>query len=164
MFNNLVENFGVYIDGVAYLGTALEVQLPKISIKTEEWLAAGMAGAVDVDTGKVEKMETSIKLKGLQVQPIAAIGQNVPIIIRASLRNDDGTSKKSIIEMRGIITEFDAGTLNPEGVGETNLNMSLHYYRFNVDGEDLIEIDPINGKRIINGTDQLQNVLANISG
>ncbi|TNF65688.1 MAG: phage major tail tube protein [Gammaproteobacteria bacterium] len=164
MFNNLLENFGVYVDGVAYLGLASEIQLPKISVKTEEWTAAGMSGTVDIDTGKVEKMEAVIKLKGIQTDPVKAIGNTeAPLIIRGSLRNKDGESKKLIIEMRGLLKEYDTGTINAESLGETSITLSLSYYRLNVDNEDLIEVDPINNVRSISGENSLESVLANIS-
>ena len=164
MFGNILINFGVYLDGVAYLGTASEVQLPKIAIKTEEWMAAGMSGTVDVDTGKVDKMESVIKFKGLQTDPIKVLGnKEAPLIIRGNLRNKDGTEKKLIIEMRGLVKDYDNGTINAESLGETSVTLSLSYYRFSADGEDLIEIDPINNVRSLNGSNQLEGVLANIS-
>ncbi|WP_440681962.1 phage major tail tube protein [Cysteiniphilum halobium] len=164
MFNNILINFGVYLDGIAYLGTASEVQLPNLAIKTEEWTAAGMSGTVKVDTGKMEAMESVIKFKGLQTDPIKVIGnKEAPLIIRGSLRNKDGTEKKLTVEMRGLVTSYDNGTINAESTGETSLTLSVSYYRFNADGEDLAEIDPVNNVRSLSGTNQLEGVLANIS-
>jgi P2 family phage contractile tail tube protein len=123
-----------------------------------------MSGTVDVDTGKVEKMESVIKFKGLQTDPIKLIGnKEAPLVIRGSLRNKDGTDKKLTIEMRGLVKDYDNGTINAESLGETNVTLSVSYYRFNADGEYLIEIDPINNVRSLNGSNQLEGVLANIS-
>ena len=164
MFDGILQNFGVYLDGVGYLGTVEEVQLPKITAKTSEWTAAGMSGTVDVDTGKVEKMEATIKLKVINQAAIKTIfTPDVPLLIRGSLAQKDGSSKKLVIEIRGLMKEYDMGTINVESQGDTSIAISVNYYRIAIDGTDVVEIDPIANIRKVDGKNKLENVIANIS-
>ncbi|MCF6766804.1 phage major tail tube protein [Thiotrichales bacterium 19S11-10] len=155
--DRILQHFGVYLDGFGYLGEASEVVLPKISLKTTEWSASGMSGVIDVDMGKVEKMEASFKLKGLHTKPTQAlgVGNSVPLILRAAVRNSDGEIKSIMIEMRGLVKEIDYGTFSSDEMSETSVLMSVHYYRLSENNDDLIEIDPINNVRMINGENML---------
>ncbi|MCF6775996.1 phage major tail tube protein [Thiotrichales bacterium 19X7-9] len=163
--DRILLNFGVYLDGYGYLGEASEVQLPKITLKTAELSAAGISGIIEVDLGKVEKMESSFKLKGVHIKPINALGlgNSIPLILRAAIKNADGTIKQIIIEMRGLIKEIDHGTFNSEDMGETSVLMSVHYYRLSEDNEDIIEIDPMNNIRKINGENSLADSIKAIN-
>ncbi|MCF6764830.1 phage major tail tube protein [Thiotrichales bacterium 19S3-7] len=158
-------NFGVYLDGYGYLGEASEVQLPKITLKTADWSAAGISGVVEVDLGKVEKMESSFKLKGIHTRPIATlgVGNTIPLILRAAIKNADGSIKQMNIEMRGLIKEIDYGTLNGEDMGESTILLNVHYYRLSENNEDIIEIDPLNNIRKINGENTLADSIKAIS-
>jgi uncharacterized protein len=164
MFDNLLENFGVYLDGTGYLGTATELQLPKITPKIQEMFGAGMSSPVDIDTGKLEKMEASLKLSGIQTGVLLSIGKQIPLIVRGSLRKNDGASVPFIAEMRGIISDIDMGNLTADESGETSISLSLHYYRVAVSGTDVIEIDPKNNVRSISGDNKLASVISNITG
>ncbi|MCF6766618.1 phage major tail tube protein [Thiotrichales bacterium 19S3-7] len=163
--DRILKNFAVYLDGITMLGEVTEIQLPKITLKTSDWSAAGMSGIVEVDTGKVDKLESVVKFKGIQSSPIKAlgIGNSVPLILRAAVKNSDGAVKHIVIEMRGLVKELDYGTLNAEDIGETSVTMSLYYYRLAEDNEDLIELDPINNVRKINGEDQLSEIVSALS-
>ena len=41
----------LFVDGNKYAGQATEITLPKLAMKTEEFRAGGMIGAVDVNLG-----------------------------------------------------------------------------------------------------------------
>lgn len=163
--DRILQNFGIYLDGYGYLGEISEIQLPKLTLKTAEWSAAGMSGVIEVDLGRLEKMETSLKFKGIHTAPINALGMgnSVPLILRGAIKNADGTIKSLLIELRGLVKEIDYGTLNDEGMGETSVSMTVHYYRLSEDKEDLIEIDPINNVRKINGENTLKDTITAIS-
>ncbi|MCF6776894.1 phage major tail tube protein [Thiotrichales bacterium 19X7-9] len=163
--DRILQNFAVYLDGTTLIGETTEVQLPKITVKTVEYNGAGMSGTIEIDTGKIEKLETSMKLKGIQTVPIGSFGEDAtkPLILRAAIKNSDGTEKKLVIEMRGLVKEIDYGTWNAEDIGETSVSMTLQYYRFSEDGTDLIIIDPINNIRNLNGKDQLEGVVSALS-
>ncbi|HYG06274.1 MAG TPA: phage major tail tube protein, partial [Stenotrophomonas sp.] len=43
--------FNVFGDGISWLGQAIEVKLPVLSRKMEEYRAGGMNGPIDLDFG-----------------------------------------------------------------------------------------------------------------
>lgn len=59
MLPKILKNFNVFVDGRGFAGRAEEITLPKLTIKTEEFLGAGMSAPVEVDMG----MEKSDKHK-----------------------------------------------------------------------------------------------------
>jgi len=56
-----LQNFAVFADGKGYVGLAPELNLPKVTSKTEEYRAGGMDTPVEVITG-TEKLECSFTL------------------------------------------------------------------------------------------------------
>ncbi|ASJ24398.1 phage major tail tube protein [Laribacter hongkongensis] len=55
----------------------------------------------------------------------------------------------------GMDAEVDMGSWKPGDKGETKYTASLSYYKLEIDGRAIYEIDPVNCVRIINGTDEL---------
>ncbi|AEE26295.1 phage major tail tube protein [Francisella hispaniensis] len=159
MFNGLLLNWSVYVDGANFVGRATQVALPKITPKMQEHFGAGMSAPIDIDTMKVEKMEFTASISGIQKDLYRVVGRaDVPIILRAQIRNDTGENENLIAEMRGYV-DIDPGEFEPDGKGQTNIKMSVHYYRLSIAGEDVIEIDALNGVRNIAGANQLAGIL-----
>ena len=160
MFSGLLQNFSVFVDGYNYVGKVTKATMPKITAKVMEQYGAGMSAPVDVDTGKVEKMEASIEIDGIQKNIFSTIGNSdTPIILRGKIRNDNGDDDSILVELRGYVKEVDTGEFAPDSKGNSNVTMSVHYYRLNIAGDDTVEIDAVNGVRKINGKNQLANYL-----
>lgn len=159
MFNGLLLNWSVYVDGANFVGRTSKATLPKVTPKMQEHFGAGMSAPIDIDTMKVEKMEFTAEISGIQKELYKVVGRaDVPIILRAQIRNEGGENESVIAEMRGYI-DIDPGDLEPDGKGQTNIKMAVHYYRLAIAGEDVIEIDPLNGVRNIAGANQLASIL-----
>ena len=58
--------------------------------------------------------------------------------------------------MRGLLTSVDPDTWKPGEEMPLKINMSLRYYKLEIDGAVVYEIDPVNYKAVINGVDQLE--------
>lgn len=160
MFNGLLQNFSVYVDGANYVGKVVKAILPKITPKMVEHFGAGMSAPIDLDTGKVEKMEATIEIDGVQKDLYKSIGNSdAALIVRGKIRNDNGENESVIAEMRGYISELDGGDWEPESKGSSNIKMSVHYYKLSIAGDDVVEIDALNGVRKINNTNQLASIL-----
>lgn len=151
------KNFNVFIDGIGYAGRVTEGTPPKVSIKTEEHIAGGMAAAVDVDTGTVEKMEYEMTLAEFNPAVYAVLGKDdVPVTFRAAQGLNDTTVEAVIVEVRGMLREVDGGGLKPaSGKTELKLAGTASYLRMTIDGSETVEIDAINMVRKIGGVDQL---------
>ncbi|MBY7733498.1 phage major tail tube protein [Francisella philomiragia] len=159
MFNGLLLNWSLYVDGANLLGIVTQATLPSITPMMQEIYGAGMSAPVDHDTGKVEKMEFTASIDGFQKNVYKAIGNfEVPIIVRGKIRNNSGDNEQLIAEMRGCIT-VEAPQIEPNAKGSTNIKVSLQYYRLNIAGEDIVEVDALNGVRNIAGVNQLAGIL-----
>ena len=62
--NNILRNINLFVDGQGFMGRVDEFELPKLTIKTEEFRAGGMDGTVELDMGQ-EKMEATLTMSGI---------------------------------------------------------------------------------------------------
>ena len=156
-----VKNFNTFLDGESYAGRATEIALPKLARKMEEFDAGGMLGPVDIDMGQ-EKLESEITLAEFSRKVLETYGvgsaDGVQMRFRGAAVNDGTTSETDAIEitMRGRFKEIDMGSVKRGENTEMKLNASLTYYKYTLNGEDIIEIDMVNMICIVNGVDRLE--------
>lgn len=150
----------VFIDGVGFVGEAVELVLPKLTQKSEEYRSGGMPGPVDINLG-VEKLEAEITFGGPVDEALRGF-QNPEIsktLIRfmGSLQRDDTGQVDAVeIEMRGRWTEQDFGNWKAGENSEFKTKASLTYYRLMINGETRAEIDLVNLTLIIDGQDRYE--------
>lgn len=159
---NLV-NMSLSVDGRGYAGVVTSLTLPKLSVKTEEHRAGGMDVPIDFDMG-MEKLEASFSLSGwdpdvLKTYGLVA-GNSVAVVFRGAFRNDNAQVVAAVATMRGMLKEVDPGDWKPGDKAEEKNLIALRYYKMEVDGQLIHEIDVLGMKRIIGGTDQLSAVAA----
>lgn len=162
MISDVLTDFNLYVDGRGHAGLVEEINPPKIVAKMLEHEAASMASAIDIPTGRVEKMEMDFTLAGVNKDTLTLWGfvtlSHVKTRISGALRSYDGTTKALSMFTRGLIKELDFGTFKPGDKMPLKAALTLDYYRLEIDGQRLIEIDAINNTNIINDTDQLAEV------
>lgn len=154
-----LKNFGVYNDGVSYIGQIPEVQLPKLARKLEDYRAGGMDGAVGVDMGQ-ENLEMELTAGGFMRQVCGQFGSPKleAVMLRfAGAYQQDDTCQMDVVEVyaRGRWQEVDPGKAKPGDDTEFKMKARLNYYRLVVNGENVIEIDLLNMVFIANGVDLL---------
>ncbi len=153
----ILKNFNVYAAGNSYLGVAEEVTPPNVAIKTSEMRLAGMAGAIEVDQG-VEKLENTIKFKGVEQDITRLLGTTDTIVTKGAVQNKDGATEAVIITSRGLFKSNEGDTYKVGEDGATSIKQNCEYYKYEQNGETIVEIDMINGVRIIDGIDQLEEI------
>lgn len=154
-----LRNFNMFINGTSFAGEAAEIQLPKLSRKTEDYRGAGMTGDVESDMGN-EKMTLEHTYGGIvrailnQWGVLSADG--VLLRFSGSYRSDD-VSKYDIVDVtvRGRHKEIDMGTAKMAGETSFKVQTSLSYYKLVINNETVIEMDFLNGIEIVNGVDLL---------
>ena len=158
MLPKKLKNFTAFVDGRGYAGRVSEIELPKLTLKTEEFRAGGMDAPVEIDMG-MEKMEASITFaeydKEIFNQFGLADGNSVGLTLRGALENDKET-EQVIINLRGGYKELDSGTWKTGDDSTLKVSVACRYYKLSIDGKELIEIDVENMIRKINGADQLE--------
>jgi P2 family phage contractile tail tube protein len=154
-----LKNFNVFYNGDNYIGRCAEVELPKLTRKTEDLQAGGMNGPVKVDLGN-EGLEINHTYAGFEADIYREYG--VPtadaVLLRFSgaYQRDDTADVDSVeIVVRGRHTEIDPGSAKAGDDTELKVKSDLSYYKLSVNGSVVIEIDLINFVELVGDVDRL---------
>jgi P2 family phage contractile tail tube protein len=172
MLPKILKNFNAFVDGKGFAGRIEEIQLPKLTLKTEEFRAGGMDVPVQIDLG-MEKMEAELtfaeydpdmfRLFGITGGSTSGGNAGISFTLRGGMQST-GSAESVVINLRGIIKELDAGTWKAGEKSTLKCIVAAHYYRLTIGGgsaannHELIEIDAENMIRKINGSDQLSSL------
>ena len=154
-------NTSLFIDGISFSGDVPELSLPKLSIKTESYRAGGMDGEIDMDMG-LEKMESSFSTNGVRKEAMKFFGLADQTAFngsfRGSFKEQRGRFVGVVATLRGLLKEVDPGSWKAGDKAEFKYTVGVAYYKLEIDGAVIYEIDPVNSVRVINGVDQLQQM------
>jgi P2 family phage contractile tail tube protein len=155
-----LKGFDVTINAFNFRNKCEEITLPKLAIKTEEWRGSGMDAPIEIDMG-MEKLEATLKFYDLTEKHFLAFGIKLSdeingIIISGSVQAQGEAAIPIIINLNGWIKEMDFGTWKTGELssGGTTLQLAVDRYTMLYGGVPLVNIDVMNGKRIISGFDQ----------
>ena len=158
MIPKVLKNFTAYVDGRGYAGRVAEIELPKLTLVTDEHRAGGMDAAVDIDMG-MEKLEATATFSeydpALFRQFGLVEGANVALVFRGAQQKGSETAEPVVVTMRGGFKELDQGSWKPGEKTALKTGIAIRYYKLQIGGETVVEIDIDNMKRIIGGVDQL---------
>lgn len=156
-----LKNFHLSIDGIGMLGVASEVELPEISIKTEEWRGGGMDTPIELDMG-LEVLTANVTLGEYNASVLQLMGQvgfdDIDCTIRGGLRREKRATTPVECRMRGFWKKLELGTWKPGDMADNKWELSCSYFRYMQDNVTLIEIDCINMVRFIGGVDQMASM------
>lgn len=162
MLPKILKNFNVFVDGRGYAGRIDEITLPKLSIKTEEHRAGGMDIPVAIDMG-MEKLEAELTFAEYDPELFRLFGlvdsNGVSLTLRGGLQGT-GDAEAVVINLRGQLKELDLGTWKAAEKSKLKSTISIYYYKLTIDRREIIEIDPENMIRKINGVDQMSSLRA----
>lgn len=161
----VLQGFNLFVDGRGYAAKVSECELPKLTIKTEEFQPGGYDAPIEMDMG-MEKLETNFTLLDYDSEVLKqfGIGHNnmVPVTLRGALSYGDGTTVPAVAQFQGMFREVEPPKFGKPGKLEMKATMVLRYYRLEINGETIHEIDVENMVRIINGVDYLASMRENI--
>jgi P2 family phage contractile tail tube protein len=154
-----LKNMNLSVNGSGQAGKVTELSLPKIAAKLEEFRAGGMDAPVEFDMG-LEKLEGSFTLAEYDPEVLKlfglTLGNNTAVTMRGYAEDEMGNSQALVAEMRGRLKDQDPGSWKPGDNAELKGAISCVYYRLQINGKDVYEIDVLNMVRKIGGVDQLQ--------
>jgi P2 family phage contractile tail tube protein len=154
-----LKNFNVFYNGESYIGEATEVELPKLTRKTEDYRAGGMNGEVAIDLG-MEKMEMTHTYGGIMREVFREFGitkvDGVLMRFAGAYQRDD-TEEVDAVEIvcRGRHTEIEPGSAKAGDNTEFKVTSALSYYKLTINGTTEVEIDFVNFVEIVGGKDRL---------
>jgi P2 family phage contractile tail tube protein len=154
--------FSLAVAGIPKEGLLTELMLPVIAMKNEEFRAAGSDIPIPVEVGGMEMLKAEFTMAEYDPQLISLFGwvQGGPIQFEArGVQKLFNNYSVIVTKMEGVIQRLDFGTWSAGDTGMSlKVSADLFYYSLDMDGSNLIEIDGVNGKRVIGGQDQRQIV------
>jgi len=158
MIPETLANMNLFADGISFQGDVPSLTLPKRTLKTEEHRAGGMDLPVELDMG-MEKQEAGFTTTGVRRESLKlfglADGTAFNGVFRGAFKGLKGKVTPVIVTLRGMLKEVDMGDWKAGDKAEIKHNVALTYYKLEVDGRLIYEIDALGMKRVINGVDQL---------
>ena len=161
MLPKTLKNFNLFIDGEGYAGRVEELTLPKLSRKMEEYRGGGLNGDVEIDLG-MEKLEMEFTLREYSRSVLnqwgacdaAGVGLR---FLGAAVRDDSSCETDSIeVAIRGRWRELDFDTSKSGEMSTLKVMVATSYFKYLVNGEEVIEIDHLNMIEKVNGNDRLK--------
>lgn len=158
MISDVLRNCDLFVDGRGYAGKVEEMTPPKLTVQTEEYRAGGMDAPVELDMG-MEKLECGFSLGAVDAGVLKLwglrAGARVPLTFRGALEDENGAVKAAAVKVRGLLKEIDYGAWKPGEKATLKAAVAVRYYRLEIAGETIHEIDVENMVRLVNGVDQL---------
>ncbi len=153
-----IKNFNAFWDGVSYFGLAESAKLPAVKIQAEAHRGAGMDGPVGQDVG-MEAMAAEITFSEWSSAILGKLGRQSRFVLRPAMSSATDFSARPIIAtLSGLITASEPEDLKPGTVAKLKMVMDVRAYKLELDGATVFDIDLVNGKRIIGGVDQLDEL------
>lgn len=157
-FPKIIRNFNVFVDGVSYFGRATEGTLPQPKIQTAAHRGAGMDAPIGQDMG-MEGMTSEVTFAEWDPVLLKHLGTQERLVYRPAARGEnDVTAVSYIATVGGLITAAETGGLGATSPATLKLMVDVRYYKLEVDGEEVWEIDIENGVRRVDGIDQLAEI------
>lgn len=160
MIPSILRNYSLFVDGRGYAGKVIECNLPKLTLKTEEYLAGGMDAPIDMDMG-MEAMNTDYSLAQYNPDILKLFGlsdaSGKAITMRGAEQDENGNVIPIIAQMRGFHKEADFGGWKKPDKASLKMTANLRYYRLTVGGDLIYEIDLTRMTRFIGDKDQLSD-------
>jgi len=158
MIPETLANLNLFVDGVSFQGDVTSLNLPAPKMKTAEHRVGGMDMAVDIDQG-LEKMTAEFSTTGVRPESLKFFGLTDGTgfngTFRGAFKGLKGKITPVVITLRGSLTTLEMGEWKAAGETVVKHTVSVTYYKLEIDGRQMYEIDPLGLKRVINGVDQL---------
>jgi P2 family phage contractile tail tube protein len=145
----ILRNCTLWADRQSKLGQIGDITVPVPSEKLEEMRNAGMVKPREIKMG-LEKTEFSFKMPGLDPHVIKLFGLKpgveTPFMVTGALVDETGEDHSAVLTIRGFLKSANGGTWTPGERAENDYAVAVHYYKLEIDGENLIEVDDFDVK------------------
>jgi len=161
----VLKNMNLFVDGRGYAGRVDEIQLPKLTLKTEEHRAGGMDMPVEIELG-MDKLEAQLTISDFEPEVFKLFGlldfAPSQITLRGAIAAQGSEAKPVIVHLRGGCKEIEASNWKPGDKSTLTVMVAASYYKLTIADEELIEIDAVNLVRRVGGNDQMDAIRAAI--
>lgn len=144
--------------------------LKEVKFKFADTKALGIYADSELPTG-LDKLESKIKFNSVYPDFVALAADpftSRTVIVRAPYQvwTQNGVSKTASLkaEMKGFFKEFDSAKFKKADSSEAEATMSVLYYKLEVDGVEVVEIDTLNNIYKVKGKDLMRDYVTAIGG
>lgn len=155
-YPTVVKNFDGFIEGVSYAGKIEEAEIPDVGLEVEDLLTGGLGGTKEISMGAVEKMDASIMIKGMSPDMIRQLGKDDGQLTLRGALGSGSASVPAVYQMRGLFKKLETGNLKRKDMGSQKLIANLDYLKITIDGEELVEVDILGNRFIVDGVDRFE--------
>lgn len=166
---SLLNHYKVYDEGENLAGVSGEFELPELSAITDTLEGTGVLGEIeDPATGQFGSATFKVPFAVLYKDIYTIADQNHPklITLRGSEQVMDsatGETKHVPVKIvcRGKAKTITNGSAQKGKKMESEIEQELLYYKVEVDGEELVELDKLNFVYKVRGVDLMAQIRAN---
>lgn len=165
----VINDMRVYLSGSDDMIGCKEFKMPTLSGLTVDVEGIGIAGKVAAPIeGHFDSMEAELTWQlPTKTSTRLVAGKSVSLDAYADLQNFDGGEMEYDhasyhVVVRGRVKSHDPGTIKAGEAMESTTTIEVHYIKISIGGKELCEIDKYGYKAVIDDTDLLEQVRANI--
>ncbi|WP_372830510.1 phage major tail tube protein [Pontibacterium sp.] len=156
---SVLEDTNIFFKDESWAGLANEATLPKIAVKMADQVLAGVAGTIERDLGKLEKMEAGVVVSDMSAKVIDLIGsqdsRDEVLTFRGAVNADDA-NRAVVVKMQGFWKEVEFNAWKPEEMMSSKFAIALEFFELSVDGVEVIYVDKLANIFRVNGKDRNQ--------
>jgi P2 family phage contractile tail tube protein len=154
-----LKNMNLFNDGISYVGEVEEVTLPVLERQMEEWRGGGMNAPIKTDHG-MNALSMEWTCGGLMDDALKQFGitkhDGALLRFAGAYQRDDRADVDAVeVTVRGRHSKIDMGTQKPGDNTQFKVTSELSYFKLEINGEVVIEIDILNMIERVNGEDRL---------
>lgn len=161
-------NFRVYAENNDLLGIAT-VEMPEIAYMTDTVSGAGIAGEVESPIiGHIQSMSAKFSWRTVEKRAMMLAEQKAHLVeVRGSQQIHDAShgiysSRPVRVTMKLVPKTVSLGSFEVGSTTDTETEFEVLYLKVYVNGEEMLEVDKYNYKFVVNGSDQLSGVRADL--
>lgn len=147
----------------SFAGRCNTATLPKVVTKTMDQTLAGVAGDVERDLGRLEKLECDVTISDYSERITGLLGardsREEVFTLRGAV-DVGGIIKTVIVRMQGFWKSAEFNEWAPEKEATMKFAIAVELFHFEVDGKELIYIDKLNNEFRVNGVDRNKEIRA----
>ena len=160
-----IADFNTYLDGTKMIGVGASATIPEVKMKSSTIEGLGISGDIDSPTiGQFESMEQEINFNTLYSSAMDMLSpmSTVNLTLRAAQQvynKAGGYDFKGlrVVEM-GRVKSFNPGKVEKGSGMDASVKIELTMIMVEVDGQELLYVDKLNGVYRVNGRDMLAEV------
>jgi P2 family phage contractile tail tube protein len=170
-YANKVIQYSIYakLPSLKYVDDTTEVELPELEYKSDTISGAGILGEIDLPSPQqIASMAFKVSMR---VDSATGAALSAPKMQEYEARwavdtFDSGNVSLGLQAHKAVIKclpkKYSPGKVSTGSAMDASIENEVFYYKKMVDGKVIMEIDKLNGKLVINGTDyssKLKSVL-----